>query len=230
MRDTLILHGLYNNNLIDLNAIKSYKKLYRKELHNAKKNVNDKYISTANNKQRAMWEIINSNQNQNKINNTLVTAEEFNNYFSYVASYVSKDSVNTSSTDCEKNLMCVSNNYFSFEQVSFDEVREIIYNLNNPKDEDIYAINNQILKTLVNIIIIICILNQFPDILKDSKVVTIHKKGDINNPNNYRPISLVPTLGKVTEILLKRQLNGHFEKNNIFTLINLDLEVICQPL
>ena len=39
----------------------------------------------------------------------------------------------------------------------------------------------------------------FPDKLKIASVIPLHKGGDINDPHNYRPISILPTLSKVFE-------------------------------
>ena len=36
----------------------------------------------------------------------------------------------------------------------------------------------------------------FPDILKITKVIPIHKNGNKNDPNNYRPISILSTFFK----------------------------------
>ena len=37
----------------------------------------------------------------------------------------------------------------------------------------------------------------FPDKLKTASVIPLHKGGDINDPHNYRPIYILPTLLKV---------------------------------
>lgn len=113
---------------------------------------------------------------------------------------------------------------FQFKEATFTEVRNIINNLKNSKSKDAYNINVKIIKSLINIIIypLTKLINQciksntFPKILKLSKVVPIHKKGPIDDPSNYRPISLVPILAKIFEALLKNQINDYFEQNNLF--------------
>jgi hypothetical protein len=57
--------------------------------------------------------------------------------------------------------------------------------------------------------------NIFPDRLKIAKVKTIHKTGDKMNLANYRPISILPALSKIFEIVLKNQINAYLEENNI---------------
>jgi hypothetical protein len=55
--------------------------------------------------------------------------------------------------------------------------------------------------------------NVFPNVLKISKVIPLFKKGDKDNMNNYRPISIVPTFSKVFEYLLKKQITKFFDNN-----------------
>ena len=42
----------------------------------------------------------------------------------------------------------------------------------------------------------------FPDIWKKSNIVPVHKKGDKQVVNNYRPVSLLPVCRKILEILV----------------------------
>ena len=49
-------------------------------------------------------------------------------------------------------------------------------------------------------------LGCFPDRLKFAKVFPIFKSGRKSDPNNYRPISILPTISKIFE----RHVNKHF--------------------
>lgn len=55
----------------------------------------------------------------------------------------------------------------------------------------------------------------FPNCLKTSIVVPIHKKGDPKDPKNYRPIALVPIFSKIIEKIMLKQLVSYFETNNL---------------
>ena len=56
----------------------------------------------------------------------------------------------------------------------------------------------------------------FPSIFKKALIIPVHKKGDVNNCANYRPISLLSSLCKPLEKHISRHMNIHFAKHNLF--------------
>ena len=56
----------------------------------------------------------------------------------------------------------------------------------------------------------------FPQIFKTAKVILVFKTGKRNLTNNYRPISLLPSLSKVLEKLIKIRLLKFFDKHQVF--------------
>jgi hypothetical protein len=56
----------------------------------------------------------------------------------------------------------------------------------------------------------------FPSALKIAKIIPLHKKDDISIFNNYRPISLLPSISKVFEKLLHVQIYSFFMDNQLF--------------
>ena len=57
----------------------------------------------------------------------------------------------------------------------------------------------------------------FPDCLKTAKVVPIFKKGDKNEINNYRPISLLSTFSKILEKLICKRVRKFLDKHSIIS-------------
>lgn len=93
----------------------------------------------------------------------------------------------------------------TFSTVSTSEVLKIIMSLKNTTSKDVYGITSVVLKSIAEEIVeplTVC-LNKciregiFPTPLKLSRVVPIFKKGDMENPSSYRPISCIPVLAKV---------------------------------
>ena len=58
---------------------------------------------------------------------------------------------------------------------------------------------------------------RFPFCLKLAKITPLHKKGATDDPQNYRPISILPVFSKVVEKVLCSQLLHYFERNSLFS-------------
>ena len=54
-----------------------------------------------------------------------------------------------------------------------------------------------------------------PNTLKVSQVTPVYKSGDVTNPGNYRPISVLSPFSKILEKLVYNQLYDFLEKHNI---------------
>ena len=55
----------------------------------------------------------------------------------------------------------------------------------------------------------------FPDALKISEVIPIHKGGSTEEVNNYRPISLLSVFDKIIEKLMHKRLYEFLQEHNI---------------
>ena len=55
----------------------------------------------------------------------------------------------------------------------------------------------------------------FPDALKVARVIAIHKSGGLNEPSNYRPISILPSISKVFEKVLYHRMLKFTQKERI---------------
>lgn len=104
------------------------------------------------------------------------------------------------------------------------EIMIIINNLNNGKAPGHHSIPAEVIKHLYNLApdIIVNLYNyflligQFPDIWKIAICKLIAKPSIkiLDHPKHYRPISLLPVLGKILEKAQIDRINFHLHKNN----------------
>ena len=52
----------------------------------------------------------------------------------------------------------------------------------------------------------------FPDVLKEARIIPIHKGGPSEDPSNYRPISILPLVSKVIEKHVTKHLFSYLNK------------------
>ena len=55
----------------------------------------------------------------------------------------------------------------------------------------------------------------YPNDWKTAKVTPLFKKGIKSDPNNYRPISVIPIISKVFERIVYNQLSHHLDDNKL---------------
>ena len=113
---------------------------------------------------------------------------------------------------------------FSFEHVTRDEIHREIANLDHTKASQDNDIPTKIIKANSDIICEV-IYNDynynlvdngiFPDFLKTANVTPVFKKGSRTDKKNYRPVSILPNLSKIYERLIYKQLSKF--SNNIMS-------------
>ena len=78
-------------------------------------------------------------------------------------------------------------------------------------------VSHQIKTPLAHIFNLSINLGIFPEKLKMSKVIPIHKSNSKSDFSNYRPISLLPVISKILEKIIYTRLNDYVHKNNIIS-------------
>ena len=153
-------------------------------------------------------------------NDTLSVANKFNFHFANVAN----DLIN--GFDANLNDVVYSSdvdNVFVLHTVQEKDILKEILNLKNKKSVGVDDISTFILKTCANELIgsITYLINKsildgkVPALWKIAKIIPLHKKGDKSNPDNYRPISLLPCISKILEKIIQIQLTKFLDVNKI---------------
>lgn len=89
--------------------------------------------------------------------------------------------------------------------MGFDNIPTVL--IQNNKKYLIHVIKEIINKSLKTGVV--------PDNLKISKITPIHKAGNKNNPENYRPISILPNLDKIISKIVNNQLMEYLQDNKL---------------
>ena len=100
------------------------------------------------------------------------------------------------------------------------DVRQVLLYYDNFADDSdavklIKFPKNELCKPLTTIVNQCFETGIFPDQLKIAKVITLFKKGDPEQINNYRPISMLPAISKIIEKVMFIQLFEYFNTNNL---------------
>ena len=114
------------------------------------------------------------------------------------------------------------NGNFTLKRVTVEEVQEVIKKINRFKSSVLKDVSAQVLKDVLNEfpfhlthIFNLSIDNcEFPNSWKNATVIPLPKEGNSTNVNNLRPISLLPTLGKLLEKLIHKQTFEYLDNND----------------
>ena len=134
------------------------------------------------------------------------------------------DAINTSGKPIFSSyLRNASVTNFTFTYTNSDEVLTLINGLKPKHSSGHDEISSKLLKDIGVVIAptLSVIVNQllctgvFPDKLTIAKVIPLVKKGDESLVENYRPISLLPSISKVFERIIFNQLYKYLDDNNL---------------
>jgi hypothetical protein len=221
----------------DLEYIGQYRKIYRRVIQEAKRRENDNYISSATNKSKAAWQVINkelgktfiNNKNielrwgKNKILHPRAIAELFNSYF---VESVEKLADQISGTHATYNMTNLKINTcpqtIFINPVSETEVEKVVRNLKGKCSSGFDDVTDCIVKKCVQFIkkplADVCNASfasgVFPEKLKIAIIKPLHKKGNTKQKKNIDPYPL-SVFSKIVEKLMYSRLMAFITKHNI---------------
>lgn len=204
------------------NLLSVLKKHFRQSFTEDKKSLNERLILNSNDKTKTIWDIIIAESGKMKKHPSQLselTAENMGDFFSTIGEKISAQCSSScdESTEMTKKLrtdrVLRAETMFMYP-TTHEELIDTTKKLKSKPTQDLYGMSTIILKEVIHIvaeplsgIFNMCMLEgTFPKELKVAKVLPIHKKGDIYDCNNFRPIAILPTFSKLFEFILKERL------------------------
>lgn len=209
------------------------KKEAEKLKRNLKKNYVNKKLEEAKGNSKKTWKILNElcgRENKrvktvnkivdidgNVVEDKYKIAQEYNIHFGSVgvnlAEKIKKNKKKFKEEETEKTTYLMP--------TDLKEVREAVNSLNNNSapgednlsKQDIITLFECIGEKIVQFINYILTSGIFPEELKTAKITPIHKKGQSDDVNNYRPISMLNHFSKIVEKIIKTRLVNFIKKH-----------------
>ena len=209
------------------NRKKSEEKMYKRE--KMSENVDSPDILWKNAKLFMGWKS-SGTPHQLSVDNQLITsakkiAQSMNNFFIEKVQIIRNGMRNAPfSLDKVHDIMQNKNCRLSLKHVSELKVKKILKSLSNSRSTGLDELDNfsvklaadYIARPLHHIVTLSVMQERFPISWKFSKVLPLHKKEDILQRKNYRPVAILSPLSKVLEKIIYETLYDYFSDNGLF--------------
>ena len=206
------------NTMVDSSRL--YKKTLNKKLKSFHQDVNKKLKNLRSSDPKAFWNMLNKYSGDKKETITMISSQVFQEHFEKLNQSVFDDNYDFNIDAVPFNNTLLNSNF------DVEEIKKAIKILKNNKSPSLFDnILNEYLKYADNdcFLLIICKLfnvilesGVFPEVWTKGIILPIFKnKGDVNNPNNYRGITILSCFGKLFTNVLNNRLNTYLENHNL---------------
>ena len=211
--------------------LKIYNKILKQAIRQAKSSFYKSKFDKFKNDSKNTWVTINKKESKTdqtymNINGVKITenkeiANHFNNCFNRIGKDMAEAIRITDNESFRQYLHNNNNSIFRFRSTYQEEIKNIVLNLKSKPSAGYDNISTILLNYLAPIVtpVLTLIVNQslysgiFPYKLKIAKIIPIFKKNDNHLLENYRPISLLPSISKVFERVVYIQ-HEHYLREN----------------
>ena len=229
------LFRLVKNGQYPYCVFKAYCKVLKFYLEQLKKNYYNSKFKNFQRNSKKMWDTINiilgrgkkdnirtlKKDNGEVISDNGMIAQEFNSFFHSIP-HETQSRLKQASSDYT-HLVEPNNKSMFMHRIQSEEIVSIINQLDTNKS--LSDIPTKFLKLIkfeisqqLSILLNECIKQGvYPDILKIARIVPVHKGGNSQLVNNFRPISILPVLNKIFEKLIYNRLLSFFNDCNILS-------------
>ena len=224
---------------LDEEKYKSYRKLFKRVANAAESSYYKDQFDTRTNTMKQLWSnlnrmfclkksksktVISNLRLDNKtVSNTEEICNGLNEFYCNIGTKLANSIPKSQCADFTKYCPTPYLNSMFCNPVAPNEIHNIIMTFKNKKSPGYDNIGSTILKEIcpeiINVLTYIFNLSfvtgVVPDSLKLAKVIPVYKKGDRNEPGNYRPISLLSIFEKILEKLMSYRLLNYLNRNKI---------------
>lgn len=218
----------FTNSQYFINYYGDYRRVYRRVIKAAKLQYYQNRISNAKNPSKEAWSIVNDLRGKHSYTEKSADLQPniLNEFYCSIAKKIS-DKMEPSLDPLSYLNLNHSHidETFALTETTVEELVIIIRDIKNKNSAGIDEMSVKIFQNLNNNILFVlsqainkCFeIGEFPDSLKVALVIPIHKTGSFKNPANFRPISLLNTLSKIVEKVVKNRLTVFLSRNNIIS-------------
>ena len=222
----------------NVNLYKSYRNIFNKVARASKKLYFTSSLGKARNDPKKTWDILREamntkstsakitkiKQNNETLTDPLDIANAFNNFFSNIGTEIAESVCPTKLAPADF-IPEINTPEMEFVKVTQGVIVNIVKLLQSKSSMDINGISMKLLKgiapeigwPLAHIFNLSLEQGIFPEALKQSKIVPIHKGGSPENCDNYRPIALLNSISKILEKIVAIRLSNHLDFNKLIS-------------
>jgi len=217
---------------------KTYRTCYKKMLNEAEKNYYSSQFDLKSNSVKQIWRNLNAvasftkqksqvhirklTKNGIDITSPKQICNTLNEYFCNIGPTLAKN-IHCSTNDFMQYCFTTVKESMYCNPVSAEEIINVVSRFQDNKSPGFDNIGSKLLKNVLYDILqpLVYIYNLsfttglVPSKLKIAKVIPAYKKGEKNNPGNYRPISLLSIFDKLLEKLMYNRIIAFLDKHNI---------------
>ena len=238
-RDSLHRLAVRTNNVTDWEAYKSLRNHVTSMIRSAKSNYYKDLISQNCNNSCKLWQSLKSVlPSKGSINtssivfegNVLTSNDNISNGFNKHFANVATKLIDECNRSCNVNDINVNgatlsdvSSVLDLPLIGPDFVDKEICSMSANKAIGLDDVSSRVLKlarpaivdSLTYIINLSLSTGTFPSAWKEAKVIPLHKGGDLDNTNNYRPISILPVVSKIIERAVHNHVYSYLSAHNI---------------
>ena len=213
----------------------------------ARQKMNTQKINTSKNKQKALWQVVNNNVKFKKTSINFVPdlytdyskselthdpvsrANVLNSFFVDTPKQIRTELAESLAENFKFNYIPepkTTDECMILDPVTSTEIEGLISNLSDSNAPDVDFLTPKLIKNfskelsipLSKLINFSFESGIYPDELKTGKISPIFKSGDKSDPNNYRPITILPVFSKIYERVMYNRIIQFLFQNNVINM------------